>query len=193
MLLPLPQSPRSCLLVVDMQGFFFQQPGRRRRLPQVTKNINRLIDAFDRRTFPVFHIISCYKPDGSDWDLKMKASGESELIENTTEAAILPEITVTGNHRTLVKTRYSAFFKTNLAELLHAQNIHQTVVVGAFTHYCINATIFDAYGHDFVPCIVTDAVISHLPAESEMIIDRMRRNGYHVVPTQSLIDEIKGS
>jgi len=180
MRLPLSSDARSALLIIDMQEFFFRQPERRQNLEGVITNINRLIDHFETRSQPVVHVISCFKADGSDWDLKMKATGTAELIEGTAEAAILPQIRVSANHRVVVKTRYSAFFNTNLAEILREEQVERVVVAGAYTHYCVNATVFDAWCHDFVPGIVTDGVLSHLDEESEVMIERMRRNGYHV-------------
>jgi nicotinamidase-related amidase len=149
----------------------------------VIENINRLICFFETQHTPVIHVITCYKADGSDWDLKMKITGEPELIENSPEAAILPDIRVSPTHLVLKKTRYSAFFKTNLADLLKADGIQRLMVVGGYTHYCVNATIFDAYAHDIVPGIITDAVISHLTEEAARMIERMKRNGYHVYRT----------
>jgi nicotinamidase-related amidase len=186
-LLPLPHNARSALAIVDMQEFFFQKPERRQGLDLVIDNINRLITFFQGRHLPVVHVITCYKADGSDWELKMKATGEPELIEGSPEAAILPQIQVSPDHLIIKKTRYSAFFKTDLADLLRASSIHRLMVVGAYTHYCVNATVFDAYAHDIVPGIVTDAVISHLPDEAAIMIDRMRRNGYHVCLTDEVI------
>jgi nicotinamidase-related amidase len=180
MRLPLSADARSALLIIDMQEFFFRQPERRRNLEIVSNNMNRLIEHFETGSQPVVHVITCFKADGSDWDLKMKAAGQPELIEGTAEAAILPQIRVSANHRTVVKTRYSAFFKTDLAEILHEEQVERVVVTGAYTHYCVNATVFDAWCHDFVPGVVTDAVLSHLDQESEVMIERMRRNGYHV-------------
>lgn len=188
-MLPIQQNTRSSLIIVDMQEFFFQKEQRRRNLDKVINNINKLISLFDKCALPVFHVVSCYEMDGSDWDLKMKAAGKPELIEGTQEAAILPDITVLKNHRTIIKTRYSAFFNTDLAHQLHTEKIERAVIVGAYTHYCINATVFDAYCHDFIPCMITDAVISHLKTESDMLIDRMRRNGYHLFSTDEYIAE----
>jgi len=172
-----------------MQEFFFQEPERRRGLDLVIDNINRLITFFQGRHLPVVHVITCYKADGSDWELKMKATGKPELLEGSPEAAILPQIQVSPDHLIIKKTRYSAFFKTDLADLLKAKSIHRLMVVGAYTHYCVNATVFDAYAHDIVPGIVTDAVTSHLPDEAAIMIDRMKRNGYHVCLTDEVIQE----
>jgi len=187
-LLPLPEIARSALVIVDMQEFFFQKSERRQNLELVIRNINRLISFFEAQHYPVVHVITCYKADGSDWELKMKITGEPELIENSPETAILPHINVSPTHLVVKKTRYSAFFKTNLAEYLKANNIHRVMVVGGYTHYCVNATVFDAYAYDIVPGIITDAVISHLPDEAAMLIDRMRRNGYHIYLTTEYIE-----
>ena len=187
MFLPLPPRARSALVIVDMQEFFFRKPERRQNLERVIANINTLIEYFDARQLPVFHVVSKFQADGSDWELKMKMAGEPELIEGTPETAILASIRVSEAHTILAKTRYSAFFKTDLADRLHRKKIARVVVVGAYTHYCVNATIFDAYCHDFVPCLITDAVTSHLTEESALVIERMRRNGYHIFTTAEFI------
>ena len=187
MLRPLPLRARSALVIVDMQEFFFRKPERRQNLDQVIANINTLIEYFESRQLPVFHVVSKYKADRSDWELKMKMAGEPELIEGTPETAILTPIRVSDAHTILSKTRYSAFFKTDLADRLCHEKIARVVVVGAYTHYCVNATIFDAYCHDFVPCLITDAVTSHLTEESAWMIERMRRNGYHIFTTAEFI------
>ena len=186
--LPLPHNARSALAIVDMQEFFFHKPERRQNLDAVIANINRLITFFEARHLPVVHVVTCYKADGSDWDLKMKTAGQPELIDGTSETAILPHIQVSPGHLIVKKTRYSAFFKTSLAAFLQANAIHRLMVAGAYTHYCVNATVFDAYAHDIVPGIITDAVISHLPDEAAIMIDRMRRNGYHVCLTDEVIE-----
>ncbi|HPH96108.1 MAG TPA: isochorismatase family cysteine hydrolase [Anaerolineaceae bacterium] len=185
--LPLPAQVRSALAIVDMQEFFFQKPERRLLLDGAVENINRLMDFFDARGFPVVHVITAYRADGSDWDLKMRAKGTPELIEGSAEAAILPAIRVSPDHMIICKTRYSGFFKTDLAERLHASQVQRLMVAGAYTHYCVNATVFDAYAHDFIPGLFTDAVISHLPDEARLMIERMQRNGYHVTQTGAFI------
>jgi len=68
--------------------------------------------------------------------------------------------------------------------------VARVAVCGAYTHYCVNATVFDAYAHDFVPCLVLDAVISHLPEESAVMIERMRRNGYHLLTSAELASQL---
>jgi nicotinamidase-related amidase len=188
-LLPFPPGACSALAVIDMQEFYFTKPERRKGLDMVIFNINALIDHFDSQGFPVIHVLTSYKADGSDWDLKMRMSGRQELIEGSLEASPLPGISVLPGHTVISKTRYSAFHKTNLIEILQEQHVRRLVVTGAYTHYCVNATVFDAFAYDFVPCLITDAVISHLPEESMIMIDRMRRNGFHVFQTEEYLTQ----
>jgi len=187
MALPLSSDAISGLIIVDMQEFFFRKPERRKGLEEVVRNINRLISHFEEKGMPIYHVVTRYQVDGSDWDLKMKAAGKPELIEGTPEVEILGSIKVSSEHTVMTKTRYSAFLRTSLAENLRLRGVERVVVVGAYTHYCVNATVFDAYGHDFVPCTITDAVASHLADEAAVMVDRMRRNGYHVCTTAEFL------
>ena len=186
-MLPVLPETIPALIIVDMQNFFFQKPGRSDGLEQVVENINHLTASFDIHGCPVVHVLSAYRPDGADWDLKMRAAGTPELIAGSLEAQIIDAIQVRPGHLQVVKTRYSAFFKTDLAEQLQGLRVGQVFVTGAYTHYCVNATVFDAYAHDFVPGLVSDAVLSHLPAEAEVMVARMRRNGYHVLSTAEVL------
>lgn len=188
-MLPLPDGARSALVIVDMQEFFFHKVERRQNLKAIIANINLLIDHFEARNMPIFHVISVYQADGSNWDLKMRAAGEPELIEGSRDAAILPQIKLSKEHTIIKKTRYSAFFKTDLAERLQGAGVQRVIVVGAYTHYCVNSTVFDAYCHDFVPGIINDAVSSHLKTEADLMVARMRRNGYHVFTTAEFLQE----
>jgi nicotinamidase-related amidase len=185
--IPLPSNARTALVVVDMQSFFFRTPERCVGLETGVANINRLIDYFDASSLPVFHVITTYHADGSDWDLKQKLWGLPDLIAGTPEAEMLPAIHCRPHHAILVKTRYSAFHKTGLAERLAAQSVHRVLVVGAYTHYCVNQTVFDAFAYDYIPGVVVDAVLSNLPDEARLMLARMARNGYHLLRTEEVL------
>jgi bifunctional isochorismate lyase/aryl carrier protein len=189
MLLPFSPASLTALLIVDMQNAFFTEVERRHNLEQVVENINRASLACDQAGLPVFHVVSQYKPDKSDWDLKMLEADTPELIEGTAEAAILPGIEVRPGHQLAVKTRYSAFFKTDLAARLYSIGVKRVITAGAYTHHCVNATVFDAYCHNIIPGILVDAVMSHRVEESNLMVERMRRNRYHVLTTTEFINQ----
>jgi nicotinamidase-related amidase len=189
-MLLLPSEAVTALVIVDMQEFFFCRPERRTGLDGVIANINRLIDSFDKRGWPVVYALTAFRGDGADWDLKMRSSGKPELIEGSPETALLPDLSVRPHHYRIIKTRYSAFFKTGLLDILNRLALRRVMVTGAYTHYCVNATVFDAYAHDFVPGLISDAVLSHLPDKTALMVERMRRNGYHVLNTIEFLAEL---
>ncbi|OMO67715.1 Isochorismatase-like protein [Corchorus capsularis] len=49
----------------------------------------------------------------------------------------------------LVKTRFSAFFDTNLHTFLQGNGVNNLVVTGVQTPNCIRQTVFDAVSHDY--------------------------------------------
>ncbi len=59
------------------------------------------------------------------------------------------------------KRRYSAFFGTDLAMVLHELNIRRVVIIGVKTNVCVRATATDAFGHGFGVFVVGDAVGSN--------------------------------
>lgn len=188
--LPFQYNQPTALLVVDMQNYFFKDPQRAALLEPVLPRINQLITTFDLAGLPVIQVLSAYHPDRSDWDLRMLREGQPSLLRGSQEAALLDRLHVQRRHHRVIKTRYSAFFKTRLAAWLRSRGVVRVAVCGAYTHYCVNATVFDAYAHNFVPCLVLDAVISHLTEESAVIVERMRRNGYHLLTSSELIHQI---
>ena len=63
----------------------------------------------------------------------------------------------------VAKRRYSAFFATELALLLHEQGVRRVIVAGVKTNVCIRATTQDAFAHGFRPIVVRGSVNSNRP------------------------------
>jgi nicotinamidase-related amidase len=63
----------------------------------------------------------------------------------------------------IFKPRWSAFHRTELEALLHAQNCDTVVVAGCNLPNCPRATLFDATERDFRTVLVSDAVSQTSP------------------------------
>ncbi|GKA96832.1 probable inactive nicotinamidase [Tanacetum coccineum] len=64
----------------------------------------------------------------------------------------------------VVKTRFSAFFATNLHSVLQAAGIDSLVVVGVQTPNCIRQTVFDVVGLDYKSVtVIVDATAAATP------------------------------
>jgi nicotinamidase-related amidase len=154
---------KPALLVVDIQNWFFRTEERQKGIPQVVNGTNELIEYFDSKNLPVIHVLTVHKADKSTWPITMLQGNHSVLIEGTHEPEELEQIKKSTKHQTLIKTRHSAFLRTNLEEQLKSQGIDTVIITGVFLHGCVSMTAIDSYERDFNAIIAKDATFSHKP------------------------------
>ncbi|MGA7401137.1 MAG: isochorismatase family protein, partial [Candidatus Sulfotelmatobacter sp.] len=59
----------------------------------------------------------------------------------------------------LIKKRYSAFYQTELDQLLHRLQPDAIILAGINTHACIRVTAIDAYQRDWETIVAANASI----------------------------------
>jgi len=108
---------------------------------------------------PVLHTRVSYGPDGADGGVFLhKIPALRLLIGDSVLGQIMPEVAPLDGEAVLVKQYASAFFGTDLAQLLHTRGVDTVVIVGTSTSGCIRASAVDAMQHGFIPIVVADAV-----------------------------------
>ncbi|MFZ3454035.1 isochorismatase family protein [Arthrobacter sp. 7Tela_A1] len=108
---------------------------------------------------PVLHTRVSFGPDGADGGVFIRKVPALRLLIGETELGqLMPEVAPEAGETVLVKQYASAFFGTDLAQLLHTREIDTLVIVGTSTSGCIRATAVDAMQHGFVPIVVGNAV-----------------------------------
>lgn len=153
---------KPALVVIDMQNYFFRTSQRCEKLDELIHNINDLIDFANARDIPVYQVLTIHKEDKSTWNNVMKKHDFAVLIEGSEEAKMLLDIKFDDSHTLLIKTRQSAFIKTDFEEMLREKGIDTLIVCGVFTHGCVGRTAIDAYERDFNVILAKDASFSHL-------------------------------
>jgi len=78
------------------------------------------------------------------------------LIEGTWNTDIVPELAPQRGDVIISKQRYSAFFQTELDEILRAKGIKSLVFVGWTTSVCVESTLRDASYRDYRCVILSD-------------------------------------
>lgn len=63
--------------------------------------------------------------------------------------------------RVIVKSKYSAFYGTNLDASLRKHKIEQVIITGVMTHLCCESTARDAFMRDFEVFFVVDATATY--------------------------------
>lgn len=168
------------LLVIDMLNDFFRQHAALAACRnELVQSINQLIFAFRANAQPVYWVRQEFAPDLSDAFIVMRKRGIRITIAGTAGCEILPELDRLPSDTIIVKKRYSAFFGTNLDQLLAIHQPLTLVVAGINTHACIRTTAIDAFQRDLDVLIAGDCVRSYDPEHHE--ITRRYLDG-HIAP-----------
>ena len=149
------------LLVIDMLNDFFREGLLAERRDELVRSINELVALFRSHNLPVIWIRQEFAPDLSDAFLVMRERGLAITIAGTDGCKILPELDYLSTDPVIVKKRYSAFFGTNLDEILASLRPAFVVMAGINTHACVRTTAIDAYQRDYHVVIASDCVASY--------------------------------
>lgn len=166
----------TALLVIDMQvggvsaGAALGDSGHDlSMMPTVIARCSAAIGAARRGGVPIVHVRVANLPDAASspaaWlrALRNHSGGRpldvSRLsVEGAPDVAFTPECAPEPGELVLTKRRPSAFFGTDLAMILRAQDIESVAVVGISTGGCVEATLRDATHNDFYAVLLEDAV-----------------------------------
>jgi nicotinamidase-related amidase len=149
------------LLVIDMLNDFFREGLLAERRNELVRSINELVALFRSHNLPVIWIRQEFAPDLSDAFLVMRERGLAITIAGTDGCEFLPELDYLSTDPVIVKKRYSAFFGTNLDEILASLRPAFVVMAGINTHACVRTTAIDAYQRDYHVVIASDCVASY--------------------------------
>jgi len=150
------------LVVIDMLvDFFDRQPALSSQRARLVERINQLIRTFRGVVQPVIWIRQEFKPDLSDCFLDMRRRNIRITIAGSEGCRIFPELEQAEHDHVVVKKRYSAFFRTNLDEILAVLKPATLVVAGINTHACVRTTVVDTYQRDYDVILASECIASH--------------------------------
>jgi len=175
-----PTSPRpepasaqeTALIVVDMQNSYFEFPALAEKKDELVPAVNELIRAAREAGRPILLVRTEHARDRSTWTLNMLEDDQGFAFPGTDQARLLPELEV-GEDRVveIVKTRDSAFHRTDLDEQLHRLGVGSVLICGVSTHSCVSQTAIDAFAHQYHAAVAVDAVASENQPLSDALLD----------------------
>jgi isochorismate hydrolase len=150
---------KTALLVLDMQDYFLDSASHAfvPSAPAIISNVVGLARAFKEHGLPVFYTQHINQAE----DAGMMAEWWRDLI--TLEhplAGLLDQLALDGAE-VLQKTQYDAFYQTDLAQRLEAQEVSDVVVCGVMTHLCCETTARSAFVHGFRVWFTVDGTASY--------------------------------
>jgi nicotinamidase-related amidase len=162
---------RPAFIFVDLLDDFFAEPPLSERRASIANAVNDLTQFCRSSGWPVVWVRQEFEPDLSDAFLSMRDTGTRITIRGTPGCRIIPEIGRESTDHEVVKHRYSAFFGTEMAALLHSLKLTHVVIGGINTHACVRATAIDAFQHDYRVIMAVEAISSY---DSEYHRESMR-------------------
>lgn len=161
------------LIVIDMLNDFLQHwaPASRQRLIQAT---NTLIDIMRSHGRPIIWIRQEFSPDLRDAFREMQEKGIRITIQDTLGCQIASELALDPSDTVLIKKRYSAFYGTDLDQILTDLKPDGIILAGINTHACIRTTAIDAYQRDWEVILAADCTDSYDKEHHEITLRYMR-------------------
>jgi bifunctional isochorismate lyase/aryl carrier protein len=166
-----PDPARAVLLVHDMQRYFvdFFPPGQPPIGPAI-RNMVAIRDAADRGGVPVVYTAQPGAMTSRQRGLLVDFWGPG-MTADPRHRELVPELAPRPADTLLTKWRYSAFVRTELADLLHGWGRDQLIICGIYAHVGCLMTACDAFSLDVQPFLVADAVADFSAAEHRMALD----------------------
>jgi nicotinamidase-related amidase len=156
----LPRWIDRSLIVIDMLNDFFKNVEVARR-KELVGAINDLVSLFRSSSAPVIWVRQEFEPDLQDAFPEMKAKGIHITIRGTAGCHIISELVPALSDPVIIKKQYSAFFGTNLDEVLDHLHPESIILAGINTHACIRMTAIDAYQRDWPVILASDCIASY--------------------------------
>lgn len=149
---------KKALLIIDLLQDFFKEGLLAEHRQKLATSVNELVDVAHKLNIPVIWVRQEYKTDLSDAPLYNRKNNKPTTIEGTEGCQLLPELHREKADREIIKKRYSAFFNTDLHDLLGRLDIDTLIVAGVNTMTCVRTTAIDAYQRDYKVILALDGV-----------------------------------
>lgn len=150
---------RPVLIVIDMLNDFLGQwsPASRERLVHSTQELVAMMRSMGHS---VIWVRQEFESDLRDAFPEMRSKGIRITMKGTLGCQIVSGLDVAAGDIVVIKKRYSAFFGTNLDQLLASLQPDALVLAGINTHACIRMTAIDAYQRDWPVVLAADCIDS---------------------------------
>lgn len=162
------------LVVIDMQNGFCGAKGFMNQIglgyepsAAAIEPIQRLLASAREARIPIFFTRYSLNDDFSDAGLLLEvfpAIQEAEgMVRGTWDADITDALTPQPGEVVIDKTRYSAFYDTDLEEQLRELGVDTLIVCGVTTNICVESTVRDAFFRDIRVVVPSDGTAAVTP------------------------------
>ena len=162
------------ILVIDMQGDFVQSasPVAVRHISGHLGKFKNFIDKARIAGIPIGYTRHCFDPKSNPVEAQLfpALSRGNTLQKGTPGWNIVSELAPSAGDLVIDKTRYDAFFNTNLHTTLRSRSIDTLIITGTMTEVCCESTARSAMYLDYKVQFCSDLTFSNDQARHESTI-----------------------
>lgn len=164
------QNSRTALLVIDMLNDFLRGPFAGPGADRLIGPVRTAIDRARARGVPVIFVCDEHASNDAEF-----AVLPPHAVAGTPGADIVEELAPQPGDAVVKKHRYSGFFQTTLADVLHDRNVETIAVCGLQTDCCVMYTVADGFFRGFRPVILEDAITARTEDGHRHAVASMQR------------------
>ena len=191
----------TAMIVVDMQNGFLDDEGSMVKtgmditeLKKTVVPVCRLVEASHSAGVPVIFTRMVQRADYKDAGLRLERrpilKEVGSLVAGSWDADLDHRMDVQTEDYILDKTRYSAFYNTNLEVILRGLSVDTLIICGVTTEICVESTIRDAYFRDYKVWVPEDAVAAMDVARHQGTLLTIQYGFGTVTKTAEVIDSL---
>lgn len=185
---------KTALILVDVINDFFDPrgPNYYPSVERVVEPLRRLMHGAREADALVVHAVEQHRPNIADREQPKLpvhctiGSFDADFFPGFEPADRPGEVVV-------AKRRYSSFFATDLALLLHENRVERIVVAGVKTNVCIRATCQDGFAHGFDVVLPREATNSNRPHLEEASAEDISRYFGTVTDVDEALRKLRGA
>ena len=188
---------RAAFLLIDMQNGFID-PTSALCVAGAADTVPACAHALDFARsigMSIFHIRRIYSADGANVEpvrYRQWRDGGRPLSPASEDESSLnwPDmLTPADGDRVMVKPRFSAFFDTQLDDVLSREGINTVVLAGTTTPNCVRSTCYDALSLNYNVVVLEDATSSRTPEVQRANIEDMAYIGAHIMSVAEFLEQ----
>lgn len=180
---------KRCLIIIDLINDYLDRWDAD-KAARLVLNTNILVTAFRKRSLPVIWVRQEFRPDLSDAFLEMRDNNIKIAIEGTIGAQLHAGLDWAPSDATIIKKRYSAFFRTELEGLLTGFGAGELVLCGVNTHACIRMAAIDAYQRDFRVLLAEECIGSYDEEHARVSLNYMNGKIAKVATVAEIVEDL---
>ncbi|BAB59926.1 isochorismatase [Thermoplasma volcanium GSS1] len=145
------------LVVIDMLNDFVHGTLKTQESLSTVIPARNVLEAFRKKGLPIFFTNDAHYKE----DPEMKIWG-SHAMKGSWGAQIIEELKPLESEFVIEKHAYSAFYGTNLDQILRARGVTELFLIGLDADICVRHTAADALYRNYAITVVEDAVAARI-------------------------------